>query len=275
MKNRWKSAWKELRGNRGSGVLLVMVAISCITLMAVSLLHLSYTAFKIKAAERQGKIDFYMADSKEDELLAGIQKKVSEAIAEAQKITLIEYESPSATATVVTPTPEETEDETQEGTNQSDTNQENANQDTEGDSQTQTVETVEEDETPIDVEKVNTERFQEVFLDELEEWAQKSGETYDVSKLKALLSTESANAVTFTDDADCKYTKDTINKKFILQNVRLTYTSEKSGNVTSVKLDIVISVPDFLYVKAGSSAGNDAGEWNVEEMVTFENWSTY
>jgi hypothetical protein len=61
--------------------------------MAVSLMHMSYTAYKIKAAEQQGKKDFYTAEAKMDELLAKMQAQVSESIAEAHSQTLIKYSS--------------------------------------------------------------------------------------------------------------------------------------------------------------------------------------
>lgn len=92
MSNRWKRAWEALKGNGGSGVILVLVAITCITLMSASLMLLSYTAYKMKVAERQNKTELYEADSKMDELVAKIQNVVSDAIEVAQKEVFETYE---------------------------------------------------------------------------------------------------------------------------------------------------------------------------------------
>lgn len=268
VRNKWKNAWKELVGNRGSGVLLVLVAISCITLMAVSLLHLSYTAFKIKAAERQGKIDFYTADAKVDELLAGVQAQVSDAIAEAQKKTLIEYQSYCGLTVTVTETTLSSEGEaTTESSTESIVPPEATTT------------------TSAEFDNNLTEVFQTTFLDELQKWAENVDAKeafdgiYDMDILRGFFA--AGSAVTFEEDGNCTYIKDTENKLFTLQNVRFIYTSAKSGYVTNVKLDIVIHVPDFYYVQEGDSVSLDPNpsaapaEWKMEELVTFENWSTY
>ena len=272
MRNKWKNAWKELFGNRGSGVLLVLVAISCITLMAVSLLHMSYTAFKIKAAERQGKIDFYTADARMDELLAGVQAQVSNAIAEAQKKTLVNYYSVSVPVAVVTasPSPAESPTPTPEPT---------------ASPEPTATPGPEPTETPAVFDNNLTEVFQTTFLDELQKWAENVDAEeafdgiYDMDILRGFFA--AGSAVTFEEDGNCTYIKDTENKLFTLQNVRFTYTSAKSGYVTNVKLDIVIHVPDFYYVQEGDSVSLDPNpsaapaEWKMEELVTFENWGTY
>lgn len=96
MKSRLRKAWETLKSNRGSSVVLVFVAISCITLMTTSLLHLSYTAFKLKAAERQNKVEFYEADARMDELVAELQNEVSDAIKKAQKEVLVSFSAGNA-----------------------------------------------------------------------------------------------------------------------------------------------------------------------------------
>lgn len=218
MKNRWKNTIKELRGNRGSGVVLVLVAISCITLMTTSLLHLSYTAFKIKASDRQSKADFYVVDAKMDELMAGVQDIASEAIAEAQKKVFITYNEHTSNAI-----------------------------------------------------------FHEKVISEMEAALQGSGGKYNVTALRNILNDAT---ITIADDNESIYEKDT--DTFTLKNVRITYLSEKSGNLTTVKADIVVDCNEleYRYVKPDATpdatpVGRDNREWNLEEIVTYENWSTY
>ncbi len=222
MKNRWKSALKELRGNRGSGVVLVLVAISCITLMTTSLLHLSYTAFKIKASDRVSKADFYEADAKLDTLIAGIQEITSDAIAEAQKKVFVTYNESTSKST-----------------------------------------------------------FHAKVIEEMEKALKVSdSDKYNVSKLQAILTDPSVADpnVTIANDADSICVKDQDTDRFTLKNVRITYLSEKSGNYTTVKADIVIDCTEleYRYVKPGNTTiGKDSNKWNLEEIVTYENWSTY
>ena len=93
LKNRWTRAYESLKGNRGSGIILVFVAISCITLMTTSLMFLSYTAFKMKVAERQNKVEFYEVDARADVFVAKLQNVVSDALPVAQREILENYEN--------------------------------------------------------------------------------------------------------------------------------------------------------------------------------------
>lgn len=196
MKNRMKKAWKALKDNRGSGVVLVLVAISCITLMTTSLLHLSYTAFKMKAAERQNKVEFYETDAKMDELVAKLQNEVSNAIKEAKKDVLVNF-----------------------------------------------------------AESGNNTRFQNKLVELLAKKLGKEDGTYNTDYLSSLLSD-----VTITKDSESTYTKD--GAKFTLRNVRITYTSPKSGNSTTITTDIILDASDLRY----------NGTWDILETVKLENW---
>lgn len=196
MKNRIKRAWKALKENRGSGVVLVLVAISCITLMTTSLLHLSYTAFKMKAAERQNKVEFYETDAKMDELVAKLQNEVSEAIKVAKKDVLVNFSD----------------------------------------------------------EAHNT-RFRKKLVSVLEKKLAADATTYNTDYLSGLL-----NNVTVTKADDSTYTKD--DAKFTLKNVRITYTSAKTGNYTTITTDIILDASSLTY----------NGDWNIEETVRLENW---
>ena len=214
MKNRWKNAMNELRGNRGSGVVLVLVAISCITLMTTSLLHLSYTAFKIKASDRQSKTEFYATDAKLDKLMAGIQEIASDAAAEAQKKIFINFSASTSQA-----------------------------------------------------------GFHSQFIAEMENSLKGSDGKYNVGLLNSVLNDAS---VTIANDSESVYAK--TGNTFVLKNVRLTYLSEVSGNLTTVKADIVIDCDnlDYKYVQPDTETiVRDNNKWNFEEIVRYENWSTY
>lgn len=198
MKNRFKRALKALRENRGSGVVLVLVAISCITLMTTSLLHLSYTAFKMKAAERQNKVELYETDAKMDELVAKLQNEVSEAIKEAKKDVLVNFSSSNDS---------------------------------------------------------NNSNFRAKLVAVLESKLGKNDGTYNTDYLTGLLTN-----VVITKDSESTYTA--LDGKFTLKNVRITYTSAKSGNSTTITTDIILDASGLTY----------NGNWDIEKTVKLENW---
>lgn len=92
-----KKLKKILRGfagnNRGAGIVVVLVSMVCVALMGASILFMSYTAFRLKATERQASKDFYSAETAVDEIRAGVQSVASEAIATAYKYALENYSS--------------------------------------------------------------------------------------------------------------------------------------------------------------------------------------
>ncbi len=239
MKNRWKKAWKELCGNRGSGVVLALVAISCITLMTTSLLHMTYTYYKIKMTERQSKVDYYSADARMDELLVCIQNMVSTVIGDAHKATLVQYVTPLPVDPSITPTLD----------------------------------------PDTYVQEQNSANFQKAFFEGLEKKFGVSSGKYSATEvakhLEHLEDIYEVGTIAITENGDYKEYKTGNDKRVVLKDIQLTYRSSVTDNVTSVKTDIVIRVPEFLYVKPGSGAVNDTGAWKIEELVTFENWSTY
>lgn len=98
MRERWNAARRALRGNRGSGIVLVLVCMLCVSILGVTVLYLSYTGLLIKVTERQSKEDFYDASAAVDEIRAGLQTAVSDSIASAYKTVLINYSNPGFTA---------------------------------------------------------------------------------------------------------------------------------------------------------------------------------
>ena len=91
MRKKFASALKELRGNRGSGIILVLVCMLCVSMLGAMILYLSYTGMQLKLTERQSKKNFYDASTAMDEIRAGIQTAASDSIAEAYRTVLINY----------------------------------------------------------------------------------------------------------------------------------------------------------------------------------------
>ncbi len=77
--------------NRGSAIVVVLISMACVALMGASVLFTSYTAFSMRATERQAVNDFYNAETAMAEIRAGMQTTVSDAIAVAYKSVLVTY----------------------------------------------------------------------------------------------------------------------------------------------------------------------------------------
>lgn len=91
MKKKLKIAWAELLANRGSGLAYVMMAMTLLSLLATTLLNMTYMGYKIKAEDRQQKTDFYTVSTAMDEIRAGLQDTASDAAATAYKNYLMTY----------------------------------------------------------------------------------------------------------------------------------------------------------------------------------------
>lgn len=95
MKKRICAAISALRGNKGSGLVLVLVCMLCVSILGIMILYLSYTGLLLKTTERQSKSDLYSASTIMDEVRAGVQKAASDSIADAYKEVLINYSNTS------------------------------------------------------------------------------------------------------------------------------------------------------------------------------------
>jgi len=91
MKKQWNILRSFAGNNRGSGIVVVLVSMACVALMGASMLFMSYTAMRLRATERQASKDFYSAETAVDEIRAGVQSVVSEAIATSYKYVLETY----------------------------------------------------------------------------------------------------------------------------------------------------------------------------------------
>ena len=91
MKRLWNILNRLSGNNRGSGIVVVLVSMTCIALMGASLLFMSYTAVRMRATERQASRDFYSAETAVDEIRAGAQSMASDALGKAYKTVLTTY----------------------------------------------------------------------------------------------------------------------------------------------------------------------------------------
>ena len=91
MKKQWNILRKLSRNNCGSGIVVVLVSMTCIALMGASLLFMSYTAVRMRATERQASRDFYSAEKIMDEIRADVQSIASNALGKAYKTVLTTY----------------------------------------------------------------------------------------------------------------------------------------------------------------------------------------
>ncbi|MEG0035773.1 MAG: hypothetical protein RR743_03845, partial [Oscillospiraceae bacterium] len=79
------------RRNRGSAIITVVVAMLFVVAIATSLLFAAYTGYRVTLTERGDKKNFYSAAAAMDEIRAGLQTAVSDAIDEAYTKTMTEY----------------------------------------------------------------------------------------------------------------------------------------------------------------------------------------
>ncbi len=95
MKTKLKAALAALRGSRGSGIVMVLVAIICISGLASTIMYMAYTGYRIKLTQRESVNDFYSASTAMEEIRAGLEERASDAIKSAYEKTLSNYNNPN------------------------------------------------------------------------------------------------------------------------------------------------------------------------------------
>ena len=63
-----------MQANRGSGLAIVMVAMVLLSLLATTLLNMTYVGYKVKTEDLQKKKDYYVVSTAMDEIRAGVQR---------------------------------------------------------------------------------------------------------------------------------------------------------------------------------------------------------
>lgn len=82
-KNRLELLEQKKNNNRGSAFILTIVSIAMLCFMISVILTLSVYNFRMKATDLKGKKTFYTAETAMDEIRAGLQQDVSEALSTA------------------------------------------------------------------------------------------------------------------------------------------------------------------------------------------------
>jgi hypothetical protein len=85
--------FEKKRDNRGSTIIVVLVTMTFLTVLASVLLYLSTVNLQMKKLDKAGKVNFYGAEAIMNELRAGVQEAVSDAIKEAYTEVLDNYKS--------------------------------------------------------------------------------------------------------------------------------------------------------------------------------------
>lgn len=96
MKKRTGSFFSQLKSNRGSGIITVLVTTLFIIALGTTLMFTAYTGYLVKISERGGKESFYSASTAMDEIKAQVQQAVTESLATAYTDVLSEYDTLSA-----------------------------------------------------------------------------------------------------------------------------------------------------------------------------------
>ena len=86
-----KSFLKILKGNKGSGMMTVMLAVLFLTAFGTLALYLTYTSFQVAASDRISKEVTYNANTCMEEVKAGVQDIVSDAIEKTYREVMPHY----------------------------------------------------------------------------------------------------------------------------------------------------------------------------------------
>jgi hypothetical protein len=86
---------KKSGDNRGSTIIVVLVTMAFLTVLASVLLYLSLVNLQMKKIDKAGKINFYSAEGVMNEIRAGVQEAVSDAIKDAYTGVLVSYNTAS------------------------------------------------------------------------------------------------------------------------------------------------------------------------------------
>lgn len=86
------------RDNKGEALAMVIIIITFVSILAVVLMFVAYAGYLMRTVDRQGKDNFYTAETVLDEINVGLQGEISEALKVAYEEVMINYASyPNAT----------------------------------------------------------------------------------------------------------------------------------------------------------------------------------
>ena len=84
--------WNRKRRNRGSSIVIVIIAMAMIGILATTLLWMSYINYKIKVNDIRNKNSFYSAEMVMEQIVAGLQKEASDSVAVAYQEVLSDWD---------------------------------------------------------------------------------------------------------------------------------------------------------------------------------------
>lgn len=84
--------WIRKKRNSGSSIGIVIIAMAMIGILATTLLWMSYINYKIKVNDIRNKNSFYSAETVMEQIVAGLQKETSDAVAVAYQEVLSNWE---------------------------------------------------------------------------------------------------------------------------------------------------------------------------------------
>lgn len=84
--------WNQKRRNRGSSIVIVIIAMAMIGILATTLLWMSYINYKIKVNDIWNKNSFYSAEMVMEQIVAGLQKEASDSVAVAYQEVLSNWD---------------------------------------------------------------------------------------------------------------------------------------------------------------------------------------
>ena len=82
---------KTIKTNGGSGIITVIVTLSFVAVLATVLLYMGYVSVQMRRIDREGRKNFYNAETAMNEIRAGVQNAVTDAIEKAYSSVLSEY----------------------------------------------------------------------------------------------------------------------------------------------------------------------------------------
>lgn len=81
------------RDNKGEALAMVIIIITFISILAGVLMFVAYAGYVMRTVDRQGKDNFYTAETVLDEINVGLQGEISEALAKAYEEVMTNYAS--------------------------------------------------------------------------------------------------------------------------------------------------------------------------------------
>lgn len=79
------------KDNRGSGLVMVLIMVAFLGLLSGILLIASYGGYKMRLIDKEGKSNFYTAETVLDEINVGLQVQVSNALSKAYSDVMVNY----------------------------------------------------------------------------------------------------------------------------------------------------------------------------------------